>query len=89
LEDSEEAVEVQAKPVETKCPSCQKCPAESPLVELSNEGGKDFNINIDADMPERLSFKLIPNNYRDSLNSLEVIDHEKIQGFSIYNNILT
>ena len=89
LADSEEAAEVKAKPVEAKCPSCPKCPAESPLVELSKEGGKDFNVDTDTDMPERLSFKLLPNNYRDSLNSLEVIDHEKIQGYSIYNNILT
>ena len=39
--------------------------------------------------PELLGFKIVPNSVRDQVNSVDVIDNQKILGFSTYNNLLT
>ena len=57
-------------------------------MELS-QNGKDFSFTPDTEAGEQVSFKILPNNFRDSVNSIEVIDSSKILGFSTYNNILT
>lgn len=36
-----------------------------------------------------MSFKIMPNNQRDTVYSIDVIDHSKINYFNTYNNILT
>ena len=72
----EAKVEIKEKCPSLSCPACAKCPSENPLVELSAEGGKDFALKLEDN--QEISFRLIPNNYRDSLNSIEVIDHDKI-----------
>jgi hypothetical protein len=38
---------------------------------------------------EDVSFSIIPNNLRDAVYSVDVIDHSKINFFNTYNNILT
>ena len=39
--------------------------------------------------PENLQFRIVPNSNRDLVNSVDVIDNQKILGFSTYNNLLT
>jgi hypothetical protein len=39
--------------------------------------------------PENLQFRIVPNSNRDMVNSVDVIDNQKILGFSTYNNLLT
>ena len=39
--------------------------------------------------PENLQFRVVPNSNRDMVNSIDVIDNQKILGFSTYNNLLT
>jgi len=38
--------------------------------------------------PENIQLKIQPNNYRDAVYSIEMIDTSKILGFNTYNNIL-
>jgi len=37
---------------------------------------------------EKLDFTIVPKNYRDQVNAIDVIDSSKILGFNTYNNIL-
>ena len=82
--------------VKEECPQlvqqqCPKCTIQ-PIIELSQQGGKDFSFtpeNTDILNPENLQFKIVPSNNRDQVNSIDVIDNQKILGFSTYNNLLT
>jgi len=59
---------------------------------MSQQGGKDFSFmpeTTDILNPENLQFRIVPNSNRDMVNSVDVIDNQKILGFSTYNNLLT
>ena len=79
--------------VKEECPqvSCPKCTIQ-PIIEMSIQGGKDFAFTpetSDVLNPDNLSFRIVPNGIRDQVNSIDVIDNQKILGFSTYNNLLT
>jgi hypothetical protein len=59
------------------------------LVELAQSGGKDCQFVPDGDTPnDSIGFKILPNNYRDGIKNIEVIDSSKLIGFNTYNDIM-
>ena len=63
-----------------ECPVCQACP-----VKVA-EQATAFNVVLGDD---KVNFKLVSDSLRDQLASVEVIDHDRIMGYSTYNDILT
>jgi len=66
----EKKVVLTTKPPIKRCPGCQKCPKESPLVQLSQKGN-DFSFNVEDGYGsnEDVSFAIIPKSMRDSVVS--------------------
>jgi hypothetical protein len=70
-------------PIPKECPKCPQAPQPE-------QGLKKFLFQTDSeDNSEDVSFSVIPNNQRDAVYSIDVIDHSKINYFNTYNNILT